>query len=73
MIGIGCDHGGYELKCEIIRYLESQGLEYRDFGCDSTESVDYPVYGKAAKRGNPGEGHGSLHTGTGENVRKFVG
>ena len=47
MIGIGCDHGGYELKCEIIRYLESQGLEYRDFGCDSTESVDYPVYGKA--------------------------
>lgn len=47
MIGIGCDHGGYELKLEIIKYLESKGLEYKDFGCHSTESVDYPVYGKA--------------------------
>lgn len=47
MIAIGCDHGGYELKLEIIKYLESKGLEYKDFGCDSTDSVDYPVYGKA--------------------------
>ena len=47
MIGIGCDHGGYELKLEIIKYLESKGLEYTDFGCQGTEAVDYPVYGKA--------------------------
>ncbi|MGI6069147.1 MAG: ribose 5-phosphate isomerase B [Blautia sp.] len=47
MIGIGCDHGGYELKLEIIKYLESKGLEYKDYGCDSTAAVDYPVYGKA--------------------------
>lgn len=47
MIAIGCDHGGYELKLEIIKYLEKQGFAYKDFGCNSTESVDYPVYGKA--------------------------
>ena len=40
MIAIGCDHGGYELKLEIIKYLEEKGLEYKDFGCDG-ESVDY--------------------------------
>lgn len=46
MIGIGCDHGGYELKKDIEAYLDQRGLEYKDFGCDSTEAVDYPVYGK---------------------------
>ena len=46
MIAIGCDHGGYELKLEIIKYLEKKGLEYKDFGCDGLESVDYPVYAK---------------------------
>ena len=45
MIAIGCDHGGYELKLEIIKYLEEKGLEYKDFGCDG-ESVDYPIYAK---------------------------
>ena len=43
-IAIACDHGGYELKREILAYLESEGIEYEDFGCDSTESVNYPVY-----------------------------
>ena len=47
MIAIGCDHGGYALKKEIIRHLEERGLEYKDYGCYSEESVDYPVYGKA--------------------------
>ena len=47
MIAIGCDHGGYELKQKILAHLRQRGLEYRDFGCDSTASVDYPVYGKA--------------------------
>ena len=46
MIAIGCDHGGYELKLEIIKYLEKKGLEYKDFGCDSLESVDYPIYAR---------------------------
>lgn len=47
MIAIGCDHGGYELKTEIIRHLEERKLEYKDFGCNSTEAVDYPEYARA--------------------------
>lgn len=50
MIAIGCDHGGYELKLEIIEYLKKKGMAYKDFGCVSTESVDYPVYGKAVAK-----------------------
>lgn len=46
MIAIGCDHGGYELKKAIMKHLEERGLEYKDFGCDSPESVDYPVYAR---------------------------
>ncbi len=45
MIAIGCDHGGYELKLEILKYLDEKGIEYKDFGCDG-EPVDYPVYAK---------------------------
>ncbi|MCQ2491848.1 MAG: ribose 5-phosphate isomerase B [Lachnospiraceae bacterium] len=47
MIAIGCDHGGYALKQEIMAHLDKRGLEYKDFGCYSEESVDYPIYGKA--------------------------
>ena len=46
MIALGCDHGGYELKQEIIKYLEENNIEYKDFGCDSTDSTDYPIYAK---------------------------
>lgn len=45
-IALGCDHGGFELKQEIIKYLEEKNIEYVDFGCYNTESVDYPVYAK---------------------------
>ena len=50
MIAIGCDHGGYEIKQKILAHLRDRGLAYKDFGCDSTASVDYPVYGKAVAR-----------------------
>lgn len=46
MIAIGCDHGGYELKQEIIKYLEENKIAYKDYGCDSTQAVDYPIYAK---------------------------
>ena len=46
MIALGCDHGGYELMQEVKAYLDSKGLEYKDFGCHSTEAVDYPVYAR---------------------------
>lgn len=47
MIGIGSDHGGYDLKMTVISYLEEQGIEYKDYGCMDKNSCDYPIYGKA--------------------------
>lgn len=46
MIAIGCDHGGYKLKEEIKRYFDEKGIEYEDFGTDSEERTDYPIYAK---------------------------
>ena len=43
-IGIGSDHAGFRYKEEIRRFLSEQGHEVRDFGTDSEESVDYPVF-----------------------------
>ena len=50
MIAIGCDHGGFELKQEIMKHLESKGLEYKDYGTYTTDSCDYPIYGEKAAR-----------------------
>ncbi|HOQ17649.1 MAG TPA: ribose 5-phosphate isomerase B [Defluviitaleaceae bacterium] len=47
MIAIGSDHGGYALKEEIVKYLKEQNIDYKDIGCYSEESCDYPQYGKA--------------------------
>ena len=44
MIAIGSDHGGYELKLEVIKHLKDRGIKVKDYGCDSTASCDYPVY-----------------------------
>ena len=41
MIAIGCDHGGYALKLELIKYLKEHNIEFTDYGCNG-ESVDYP-------------------------------
>lgn len=43
-IAIGCDHGGFELKNEIIKFLKDSGYEVKDFGTYSTESCDYADY-----------------------------
>ena len=48
MIALGCDHGGFELKERIKAFLEGKGIPCRDFGTDSKESCDYPVFGRAA-------------------------
>ena len=42
MIGIGNDHGGYNLKLHIKKLLEEKGIEVKDFGSHDTSSVDYP-------------------------------
>ena len=47
VIAIGCDHGGFELKQEIIKHLTKKGIDFEDFGCFSEASCDYTDYGKA--------------------------
>ena len=49
-IAIGCDHGGYLLKQDILIWMEEHDVDYEDFGCFSTESVDYPIYGEKVAR-----------------------
>lgn len=46
MIGIGCDHGGYELKEHIKKVLLEKDIEIKDFGVHDTSSVDYPDIAK---------------------------
>ncbi len=45
-IGIANDHSAVEMKNQIKAYLESLGYEVVNYGCDTTESVDYPIYGE---------------------------
>lgn len=45
-IAIGCDHGGLEIKNAIIEELKNKGIDYENFGTDTADSVDYPVYAK---------------------------
>ena len=55
-IGIGSDHGGFELKEHIKKFLEEQGVEYIDYGTKTLDSVDYPEYGlKVAEAVKSGE------------------
>ena len=49
-VAVACDHGGYPLKGRIINELRNGGHQVTDLGTDSTESVDYPDYARAAAR-----------------------
>ena len=50
MIAIACDHGAVALKEAIKKHLTQRGLEFEDFGTNSTESCDYPDFaGPAAE------------------------
>lgn len=49
-IGIGCDHVGYELKGKVTEHLRELGYEVVDFGTNSSERTDYPIYGEAVAR-----------------------
>lgn len=66
MIAIGCDHGGYALKCEIMKHLTARGAEFIDCGCGG-ETVDYPDIAKevCAKISDKSCDSGILICGTG--------
>lgn len=46
MIAVGCDQGGYALKCEILKFLDEKGVVYEDLGTYDEGSTDYPIYAK---------------------------
>ena len=64
---IGCDHAGVGLKNEILPILEELAIEWKNFGTDSEESVDYPDFGeKVAEEVSKGNfDRGILICGTG--------
>lgn len=66
-IAIGNDHGGFELKQEILALLDELKLEYVDFGSFTPDAVDYPDYAiKVAEGVAAGEfDRGILVCGTG--------
>ncbi|MFV0388768.1 MAG: ribose 5-phosphate isomerase B [Pyrinomonadaceae bacterium] len=49
-IAIGADHAGYRVKEQIKKHLSSLGVSFTDYGTDSEESVDYPVYAEKVAR-----------------------
>ncbi len=46
-VGIASDHAGFALKQFVKQYLEEKGFEYKDFGCYSDASCNYPEFGHA--------------------------
>lgn len=43
-LGIASDHRGYELKQKLIKYLDNKKIEVIDYGTNSNETTDYPIY-----------------------------
>ena len=72
-IYIGADHGGYETKEKIKKWLKKENIEYIDIGTDSEEATDYPIYAK--KVGNAvakGLGRGILICKSGQGMSMAV-
>jgi len=45
-IAIASDHGGFNLKSKVCEYLKEKNIDFVDFGTNSTDSCDYPIYAK---------------------------
>ena len=71
-ISVACDHGAYALKEKVKSWLTDAGYEVQDFGCYSTESVDYPDYAlpaaEAVARGEADRGVFLCTTGIGVSI-----
>lgn len=70
MIAIGCDHAGFQYKEDIKAYLENKGIQVKDYGTYSEESVDYPDFGIAVGQAVAGGecDKGLLFCGTGVGI-----
>ena len=71
-IAVASDHAGYERKQAVLKYLQEQGIEYRDFGAFSTESCDYPDFAhplaEAVSKGEFDKGITLCGSGNGINI-----
>ena len=71
-IAIGCDHRGFPLKKLIMPFLERAGHSYQDFGCHTTDPVDYPdiaqEVGEAVASGDLDQGILICDTGIGMSI-----
>jgi ribose 5-phosphate isomerase B len=69
-IGIGSDHAGFDYKEQIKKLLSGLGHDVRDFGTDSNEPVDYPLFirpvAEAVASGTVERGIVLGHSGNGE-------
>lgn len=69
MIPIGADHAGFELKEAIKEHLANKGIETKDHGCYSTDSIDYPDFGHpVASEVEANGGLGILICGSGNGI-----
>ena len=46
-IALGADHGGFDLKTELVAHLREAGHQVQDVGTSSREAVDYPLFARA--------------------------
>ena len=72
-LAIGADHGGVELKQELVKFLQSvKNIEVSDYGTSTRDSVDYPDYGRtvseAVSRGTVDRGILICGTGIGMSI-----
>ena len=63
-IAVGADHGGYELKEKIKKFLCEKGFEVEDCGTDSSKPVDYPKYAYLVAKIVSESGSGRVSDGT---------
>ncbi|MEI7677057.1 MAG: ribose 5-phosphate isomerase B [Bacteroidales bacterium] len=71
-IGIACDHAGFELKQYLLEVFKQKKIAVKDFGTNSTDSVDYADYAHplalAVENGEVYPGIAICGTGNGINI-----
>ena len=50
-VGIASDHRGYKVKEKLKKYFVKKSIEFVDYGTDSEEIVDYPVFAASVCKG----------------------